>query len=383
MSTETKPSTAVATIEPPATPYALRSPIADVLRSPEALAVIAPLIPKGVDFEEVLIEVYRAYTATPEIARCTAPSIALAVGTAVQLGLQIGRTVHLVPVRKKVSKANEPERYELQLNAWTDFKGDIELVVRSGAARLVEAHAVYEGDPLFDYELGDSPFVRHRPQLDSAKRGKLIAAYSVAHVGGGTLKKIAVMSIADIEKVRKGSKQWNPDKVAVCPEWYAVKTVIHRNCKALPKNERLARVLALFEHQEAADRGDEALDEVPLELDPSREVRPLSSVDAEPSSQGLGQPTATPPSAGDDVATRESQEVQPPARPVHELWPMPFGGEYVGKPIGDVSTPDLEKLLQWAMRNGKQAEFVERASQILDDRRWSSEADAAAGASAE
>ena len=111
MSTQTKPSTAVATIEPPATPYALRSPIADVLRSEEARAVIAPLIPKGVDFEEVLIEVYRAYTATPEIARCTAPSIALAVGTAVQLGLQIGRTVHLVPVRKKVSKANEPERY--------------------------------------------------------------------------------------------------------------------------------------------------------------------------------------------------------------------------------------------------------------------------------
>jgi phage RecT family recombinase len=383
MRNDSNPSTVVATIEPAAAPYALRSPIADTLRSPEALAVIAPLIPKGVDFEEVLIEVYRAYTVNNDIARCTPPSIALAVGTAVQLGLQIGRTVHLVPVRTKVSKGSEAERYELRLNAWTDYKGDIELVVRSGAARHVDAQAVYEGDPLFDYELGDSPFVRHRPQLDAEKRGKLIAAYSVAYLtGGGTLKKIAVMSIADIEKVRKGSKQWNQEKLAICPEWYAVKTVIHRNCKTLPKNDRLAQVLALFERQEAADRGEDALDERPRELDPANRIGAPSSVDAGNEKPRPGQPTATHPST-DAGGSTDSREVQTPARPAHELWPMPFGAPYVGKPIGDVPTPDLEKLLQWAMRNGKQPEFVERAGQILDDRRWDAEADATSGARAE
>jgi phage RecT family recombinase len=343
----TRSPAGVATVEPAAVPYPLQSPIAAMLRSPEALQIIQPLIPKGVDFEEVLIEVYRAYTVNNEIARCTAQSVALAVATVVQLGLQIGRTVHLVPVNTKVSKRNEPERHELRLNAWTDYKGDVELVLRSGAARHVDAHAVYSGE-FFDYGLGDAPFVRHRPKLDTEKRGTLIAAYSVAYLNGaGTLKKITVMSLAEIETVRAGSKLCNPGRLPICPEWYALKTVIHRNCKMLPKNPRLAHVLALFDHQQAVDHGEPAI----------RSDAPSTSF----SDTAGREPEST---------TTEQLDRAPVREPAAcESFRMPFGQSTVGKPLKEISSADLTSGRAWAMRNHKFPEFVEAATDLLEMRR--------------
>lgn len=240
--------------------YALTMPIGQILQSPEARAQIQALLPEGADFERVIIEVHRAATNNPDILKCTPASIINAVGTAVQTGLQIGREIHLVPVSGK-------------LQAWNDYKGDITLVLWSGAARHVDAQAVYSGDT-FEFELGDSPWVKHRPQIDPAKRGKLIAAYCIAWLNSmGTLKKIVVMPLADIEKIRKNSKSWNPDKVRDCPEWYAIKTTVHRNCKMLPKNRRLATVLAMLDSREQADQVSE-------ELDPANRVDPLAEAPA-------------------------------------------------------------------------------------------------------
>ena len=207
-------STAVATtsqVEPPAKPYALSSPIAKILQSPEALALLIPLVPHGVELEQLLFEVVKAATNNPEIQDCTHASIIQAVGTAIQSGLVIGKTIHLVPVNKKVGNG-----YEKRLECWTDYKGDIELVIWSGAARHVDAQCVYEGD-YFEFEQGDSPRVVHRPALTN--RGAIIATYCIAYLNGtGTLKKVVVMPLEDIEKVRKNSKQWSPEKFKVCPD---------------------------------------------------------------------------------------------------------------------------------------------------------------------
>lgn len=369
-------------------PYALKSPIAQILESDAAKAVIVPLIPKGVDWQEVVIEVYRAYTVNNDIGKCTPQSIAMAVGTAVQTGLRIGKTIHLVPVNTKVSKKGEPDRYEQRLQAWTDYKGDIELVVRSGAARHVDAAVVYRGDA-FEYELGDTPFVKHRPEIDATKRGPMIAAYSIAYLNGfGTLKKITVMPLADIEKVRKGSKQWSPEKVPQCPDWYAMKTAIHRNCKTLPKNEKLARVIALFDRQEAADRGDEAFDELPIGLDPSRQIAaPSAESFADPSSvsseaRSQIQPVSESATHGEagtaadddegDLWTPPSEQQgaqQPRKRYAVENVTLPFGERTVGRPIWMVSTVDLESAYKFARKTRRYAAFTEAAESVLELRR--------------
>jgi recombination protein RecT len=341
----TSRSTAVVTTESspekPAISYALRSPTAAVLNTDEARAHIVPLIARGVSWEEVLLEVNRAATINPDILRCDSQSIIMAVGMAVQTGLVIGKTIHLVPVSGK-------------LQAWTDYKGDIELVLASGAARAVDAQAVYEGD-VFEYELGDSPFVKHRPVL-GAKRGKLIGAYCIAWLNiTGTLKKISVMGIDQIEKIRAKSRSWSPSKVAECPEWYAIKTAVHRNCKALPKNRRLAQVLALFEHQDRID--DAEVEEM--------ELNPANRVDT-PATAAIA-------SASDFSSSDEAAKTEPPAPSKASELPLPFGRNLKGTPIGQLDQETLKQAYDWAKQqpNGETEyrEFIAAAEELMEARR--------------
>ncbi len=410
-----EPGTHVATVEQPARPYALRSPIAELLQSDAAMAVIVPLIPHGVDYNRVVSEVYRAGTNDPKILKCTPKSIIDAVATVVQTGLTVGKTIYLVPQRTKVSARGEADRYEDRLQAWTSYVGDIELVVRSGAARHVDGVAVYENDRI-EVTLGSNPDVVHVPSMDTAKRGRLKGAYSIAYLNGlGTLKKVTWMPLADVEKIRAKSKSWGPDKIAECPDWYAIKSAIHRNCKTLPKNERLARVIALFDRQEAEDRGDASFDELPIDLNPVNEIRnprqaqlpprvsptdpydvsargevqPQEAVRVTPEPRTEAQRAAAAAAAqGDDpfgptaplnetdAENARDRDWTPPSaageeaapRSALELFPMPFGPT-VGKPMGDLSTPDLESAYRWALKNKHHPLFVEKAAQLLDDRR--------------
>lgn len=342
----TSRSTAVVTTESspekPAISYALRSPTAAVLNTDEARAHIVPLIARGVSWEEVLLEVNRAATINQDILRCDPQSIIMAVGIAVQTGLVIGKTIHLVPLAGK-------------LQAWTDYKGDIELVLGSGAARAVDAQAVYEND-FFEYELGDTPFVKHRPAL-GAKRGKLIAGYCIAWINGtGTLKKITVMSLDQVEKIRAKSKSWSPSKVPECPDWYVIKTCVHRNCKALPKNPRLARVLALFDHQDQIDGEDQ-------ELDPANRIDVPATAAIAASSSASGEFEETPPPA--------------PAPSKAASFALPFGKTLKGTPIGELDPAKLLEAYQWAkaQKDGEAEwkEFIAAAEELMEERRIAAE----------
>lgn len=241
-------STAVARIEPGQKGFALRSKIGHILMTKEAHASIAALVPHGIDYEVVVAEAYRATVKNPNILKCTPESIIDAVATVVQSGLTIGKTIHLVPNKEKgVDK----------LQAWNDYKGDVELVLRAGVARAVFANAVFENEIAegrFEVELGTNPNVIHRPFMDSKKRGALAGAYAVAVMDAyGRVKIVTWLTLADIEKVRAKSRRWKPENVAVCPDWYAVKTAFHALCKALPKSEATAQIQAIHRRQEMQD----------------------------------------------------------------------------------------------------------------------------------
>lgn len=100
------------------------------------------------------------------------------------------------------------------------------------------AYVVYENDE-FDYQLGDDPFIKHKPLL-SGDRGKLIAAYSVATLKGGE-KSREVMSITEIEKVKNVSRSKN-SQYGPWAQWFeemARKTVARRHSKVLPMSTDL------------------------------------------------------------------------------------------------------------------------------------------------
>ncbi len=119
-------------------------------------------------------------------------------------------------------------------------KGMLDLFYRSEGSLNIDAHEVRENDE-FDFEYGLNANLRHKPVLNN--RGKTIAYYAVAHLKGGGYS-FLVMSMEDIEKVRKRAKAksfspWNTDY-----DEMAKKSVIKRLCKYLPLSIELQRGLS-------------------------------------------------------------------------------------------------------------------------------------------
>jgi recombination protein RecT len=248
-----------ATATAPAGVALTRSRVAAILLTDEAKQQIMPLLPPGVAIQVVVSEVNRAVVENPELLECTPVSLIMAVSSIVKWDLEIGQTAYLVPFKTKVG-----DRYEKRAKALRDYKGDIELVVRSGAARKVDAKCVYANES-FKYEEGTQPYIEHHPITDPAKRGEMLGAYAYAKLGRYELK-IAFMSVSEIDEIRQAKSQsW---KAGVLPAWYAKKTVIHQVTKSLPKNPALAEVLRAFEKEEKEEQipdGEfEVVDEMPV-----------------------------------------------------------------------------------------------------------------------
>ena len=109
-------------------------------------------------------------------------------------------------------------------------------VRNSGEIATWDAQVVYEKDE-FEYELGDAPFIKHKPFM-GGDGGKIIAAYSVAVLKTGE-KSREVMTISQIEKVRSISKSkdkgpWVDHYSEMCR-----KTVARRHSKVLPMSTDL------------------------------------------------------------------------------------------------------------------------------------------------
>jgi phage RecT family recombinase len=228
----------------------VRQKVAAILLSEDAKRQIAPFIPHGTSLERVVSTVNQVVAENPELLECTPESLIMAVGKGVKWDLEFGETVHLVPFNVNVAKRDQQPRWEKRAKALRDWKGDIELVVGSGAARAVDAQCFYENE-YFKYEQGTHPFIEHRPIVDPVKRGKMLGAYGWALISQRAPLKIAVMSVAEIDKIRQEkSKSW---KEGPLPDWYARKTLVHQVTKAIPKNPKLAKVLHEFEQEEVEE----------------------------------------------------------------------------------------------------------------------------------
>lgn len=110
-------------------------------------------------------------------------------------------------------------------------------VRNSGEIATWEAHVVFEEDA-FEFELGDEPFIRHRPS--TGDRGKPIGAYSIATLKTGE-KSREFMSIKEIEKVRNVSRA-KDSATGPWKNWFEEmcrKTVARRHSKVLPMSTDL------------------------------------------------------------------------------------------------------------------------------------------------
>jgi len=168
----------------------------------------------------------------PKLAVCDPRSVFAAVIMAAQLGLEpgVGGQSYLIP-------------YGRECQFVPGWQGLVDLASRSGRAS-VWTGAVYAGDE-FDYSLGDSPFVTHKP-IGDEEESKLTHVYAVGRVNGSEWPVIEVWPLAKVvvhrdryNKVGKGHYSFEN------LEMYARKVALLQVLKYMPKSVELQMAVGL------------------------------------------------------------------------------------------------------------------------------------------
>ena len=205
-------------------------------------SAIASVLPKHVTPERLLKTVLLAASRNPAIYRCTRDSILRCVIQAAELGLEPGSslgTAYLVP-------------YGAECTLIPSYRGLVELAIRTGEVKSVQARAVYAKDRL-EIVYGLDEKLEHVPSFD-ADPGALVAVYAVAVLTNGS-KLFEFMPIAAVNLIRARSKSSSSGPWTSDPDAMALKTVVRRLCtRTLPKSPEFRKALEMEEDSQSTSR---------------------------------------------------------------------------------------------------------------------------------
>jgi recombination protein RecT len=200
-------------------------------------------LPKHMSGDRLARIALTEFRKTPKLANCDPRSVFAAVIMASQLGLEpgINGQSYLIP-------------YGSECQFVPGWKGLVELVSRTGRATAWTG-AVFEGDE-FEWELGDRPFVRHKPCGEDDPK-KMTHVYAVGRINGIDFPIIEVWRVEKIWRHRdKHNKVGQRHYSFRHPEMYARKIPLLQVIKYLPSSIELTSAL---EMNYAADRGAQRL----------------------------------------------------------------------------------------------------------------------------
>ena len=207
MRTETNP---VAVAKPQSKPQTLR----DLIQSDAFRDQVAAALPKHITAERMLRIFGTAVLRTPKLKDCDLHSVSQAFLSCSQFGLEPdGRHAHLIP-------------YGTTCTLVIDYKGLVDLLMRTGNVSCIHADVVCENDT-FDYDTGE--IKSHR--IDFKKpRGAVYAVYSIITFKDGS-RKCEVMTKDEVEAIRRKSKGANAGPWSDHWNEMAKKTVFKRATK--------------------------------------------------------------------------------------------------------------------------------------------------------
>lgn len=208
-----------------ANPIAEMSRFMDRMKPQMALA-----LPKHLTPDRMARLALTQFSTNTKLQQCTQESFAASIMMSATVGLEIGVNgqAYLVP-------------YGRTCTFVPGWKGLVDIANRSGRC-TVWTGAVYEGDE-FDYALGDSPFVRHRPGEEDDP-SKLTHVYAIGRVNGSNWPVIEVWTMGKIWKHRD---QYN--KVGKAhysfrdQEMYARKVPLLQVLKYMPSSIELSNAI--------------------------------------------------------------------------------------------------------------------------------------------
>lgn len=178
---------------------------------------VARVLPTHLKPERFIRVSITATTRNPKLLECTPASFFKCLLDLSALGLEPdGRRAHLIPYGKECTLI-------------IDWKGLAELAMRSGIVSVLHADVVCEND-VFDYDRGE--LKTHK--VDYRKdRGAIYAVYALCKFKDGN-EKCDVMSIAEVNAIRKRSRSGNNGPWVTDFNEMAKKTVFRRLSKWLP-----------------------------------------------------------------------------------------------------------------------------------------------------
>lgn len=206
------------------------------------LGEVQRALPRHMSADRIARIALTAFRRTPKLAECDPRSVFAAVIQAAQLGLEpdtLGRS-YLIP-------------YGAECNFVPGWKGLVDLVNRTGAATAWTG-AVFEGDE-FEYQLGDSPKVMHRPRGNDAPE-TMRYAYAIGRVNGADWPTVEVWSNARLLRHRDrynkvGKRHYSFQNW----EMYARKVVLLQVLKYLPMSPELITAIDLEHQSELGGQG--------------------------------------------------------------------------------------------------------------------------------
>lgn len=233
--------------EKPETPVVKFTKFLDKLKPQIALA-----LPKHLNADRMARLALTQFSSNPKLQECDGMSIAGAIITAAQLGLEIGVNgqAYMIPYKGRATFV-------------PGWKGLVDLANRSGRC-TVWTGAVFQGDT-FDYALGDSPFVKHKPG-DEDHPDALLYVYAIGRVRDAQQPVVEVWPMSKIWKHRdRFNKVGKAHYSFEHPEMYARKIPLLQVLKYMPASIELSTGIQIAERADSGEgmvfEGDEFVTE--------------------------------------------------------------------------------------------------------------------------
>jgi len=232
------------------------------MESPAMEKSLKQVMPEFLDYNRFLqIATRQAKTKLKECKNLDPNSILIAAYEAAKFGLSFDETrgeAYMVPFNTNVGTKKKPQ-YKTIINFMPGYQGLIKLCRNSGMKKI-NARIVYENDDFNFWLDDDGDHLEHSPCLNSKEdRGDPIAGYSIAVFDDGTrdIFTLPYDKILEAKKMSKTKKVWEEHEEAM-----AVKTVIRRHCKMLPKDTILSQATKLDEDREGGKKTQEVPDDL-------------------------------------------------------------------------------------------------------------------------
>lgn len=187
---------------------------------------LAQALPRHMTADRFARVAITAIMRVPKLLQCSQESLFQAMLDCSAFGLEPnGRDAHLIP-------------YGNECKLILDYKGLVQLAIRSGQISSIHADKICENDD-FEYDCGEVR--RHRVDF-RGERGNAYAYWARATFKDGSTK-CEVMSRHEVDAIRKRSKSANNGPWVTDYDEMAKKTVFKRLSKWLPISPELADAL--------------------------------------------------------------------------------------------------------------------------------------------